>query len=510
MTNDYFQRGIAAVNAGDLEHGVRCFELAVKQQAGEAEPLAYLGQTLFWLDRQQQGLACLRQAGQCLLKRAKKTKNFAEINALAAQLQDCHDYEGSIHLLQQAAALRKPDALSLQLLAQAYERTNRIAMALAAARLGVSLAPNQPALHVLLAGLEAKHGDLSAARQRLHRLLADEQALPGEIVYRAHKELALVLDKQGEYAAAFDQLQTAAAIGRQLPEWQAFDKRQIPQMLADYRDRLQRGASPANPVEEIAPDEPAPVFIVGFLRSGTTLVQEVVAAHSGVFVADETELAAALRLELNRMAGPQGTVFDQLERVGADGIRRLRRCYWHKAEQRYGAVVKQKLFVDKTTLNTLELGLLDAVFPDAKLIFVQRDPRDVCLSCFMQTLQASAVSVHLLDWRDTQRLYLEVMRWWLFVKPRLRMACCELRYEAAVTEFAVTFQALFAFLGLIWQQDVTEFHRQTAKRVIASPSYHQVSQPLYRSALGRWHRYPEAFAACDEDFSTLIAELGYR
>jgi len=509
MTDNHFQRGIAAVNAGDLEQGVRCFELAVKQQAGEAEPLAYLGQTLFWLDRRQQGLAYLRQAGQCLLKRAKKTKDLAEINALAAQLQDCHDYDGSIHLLQQAAALRKPDALSLQLLARAYERTNRIPVALSAARLALSLAPNQPALRLLLAGLEAKHGDWPAARQRLHQLLADEQALPGEIVYRAHKELALVLDKQGEYAAAFARLQTAAAVGRQLPEWQAFDKRQIPQMLTSYRASLQQQASPAYSAAGSAPG-PAPVFIVGFLRSGTTLVQEVVAAHSGVFVADETELAAALHLELNRIAGPHGTVFDQLERIGADGIRQLRRFYWHKAEQRYGAVVKQKLFVDKTTLNTLELGLLDAVFPDAKLIFVQRDPRDVCLSCFMQTLQASAVSVHLLDWRDTQRLYVEVMRWWLFVKPRLRMACCELRYEAAVTEFAATFQALFVFLGLTWQQEVTEFHRQTAKRVIASPSYHQVSQPLYRSALGRWQHYPEAFAACDEDFSALIAELGYR
>jgi len=509
MTDDHLQRGVAAVNAGDLEQGVRCFELAVKQQAGAAEPLAYLGQTLVWLGRRQQGLGRLRQAGQCLLKRAKKTQNLAEINALAAQLQDCQDYEGSIHLLRQAAALRKPEALSLQLLAQAYERTNRIAMALAAARLGLSLAPNQPALQVQLASLEAKHGDLPAARRRLHRLLAGEQALPGDVTYRAHKELALVLDKQGQFSAAFAQLQAAADIGRHLPEWQAFDKRQIPEMLAGYRVRLQQQPS-SDPAAGDAPAEPAPVFVVGFLRSGTTLVQEVLAAHSGVFVADETELAAALRLELIRIAGPQGTVFDQLERVGADGIRQLRSCYWHKAEQRYGPLVKHALFVDKTTLNTLELGLLDAVFPDAKLIFVQRDPRDVCLSCFMQTLQASAVSVHLLDWQDTQRLYVDVMRWWFFVKPRLRMVYYELRYEAAVTEFADTFRALFAFLGLAWQQEVTEFHRQTAKRVIASPSYHQVSQPLYRSSLGRWHSYSEAFADCDEDFSALIAELGYR
>ena len=161
-------------------------------------------------------------------------------------------------------------------------------------------------------------------------------------------------------------------------------------------------------------------------------------------------------------------------------------------------------------MNTIDLGLINCLFPDAKLVFLLRDPRDVCLSCFMQTMIPTPSTIHLLTWQDTARFYAQVMDWWLTVKPRLTMDFIEFRYEDAVFHFETAFRQVFDLLGLNWDPAVADFHKKAAGKYIASPSFSQVSQPLYSSSVGRWRHYAAEYAAISNWLQPFISEFGYE
>jgi sulfotransferase family protein len=166
--------------------------------------------------------------------------------------------------------------------------------------------------------------------------------------------------------------------------------------------------------------------------------------------------------------------------------------------------------LDKTTMNSIDIGLINCLFPDAKLVFLLRDPRDVCLSCFMQTMIPTPSTVHLLTWQNTARFYAQIMDWWAVVKPKLSMQFIEFRYEDAVFEFEPAFRKVFDFLGLTWDPKVADFHKNVAGKVIASPSFSQVAQPLYSSSVGRWQHYAQEYEAIAETLKPYLDAYGYQ
>jgi tetratricopeptide (TPR) repeat protein len=433
-----------------------------------------------------------------------------QIVALSEQLQSCDDYAGSIKLLQQAIQLDKSNPRAFQLLAQAYSRLNKNDLALAAASLAIKLAPTNPALNIFLAGLEARSAKSDNAKQRLEKVLSNSNVLTDEEAYRAHKELAVVLDKLEEFPKVFDHLHAAELLSRRLPDMQQQDTEYVLEILETYQAEFDTELLKKWQAGDFVQERPAPVFLLGFLRSGTTLAQQVLATHPDIFVADEIEFIAATRGELQRITQLNGSVPQQLKLVDRAGICHLRRFYWHKVEQRFGTTFKQKLFVDKTTLNTIDIGLINCIFPDAKVLFVLRDPRDVCISCYMQTMLASPVTVHLSSWQSTLNFYLRVMNLWRGLKQDLSVECLEFRYEDAVIEFEATFREVFAFLGMSWNPSVWEFHKQASTKFIASPSYHQVTNALYRSSVHRWRKYPSVFFESTPEFLDLVKALGYE
>jgi len=252
------------------------------------------------------------------------------------------------------------------------------------------------------------------------------------------------------------------------------------------------------------------MFLVGFMRSGTTLTQEVLDVHPDVFLADETDFIASVILELHKRVPGNASTAERLGMIDEAGIRHLRTFYWNLVRARYGKAMEGKRLVDKTTMNTIDLGMINCVFPDAKVIFVMRDPRDVCLSCFMQTMLPTPSTVHLLTWRGTAEFYAQVMNWWLYVKQEMVTPHVEFRYEDVVADFEGTFRKVFDFLGLDWSDEAANFHRHTAGKYIHSPSFSQVSQPLYSSSVARWKRYEADFAPIADVLAPFIEKFGYR
>ncbi|MDZ4153676.1 sulfotransferase domain-containing protein [Methylicorpusculum sp.] len=127
----------------------------------------------------------------------------------------------------------------------------------------------------------------------------------------------------------------------------------------------------------------------------------------------------------------------------------------------------------------------------------------------MQVMTPSAATVHLLDRHSTARFYARTMSWWLHIRPLLTMEVMTFRYEDSITDFSASFSQVFNFLGLSWQEQAREFHKQAAKKFIANPSFEQVTQTLYATSVGRWKHYAQELDAISEALEPYIRAFGY-
>lgn len=501
----FLQRGYAAIQARNLPDAVQWLEKALTEQPGDAQAMAWLGQTLCSLGRRAEGTARLRQSGQTLLDKARLGRDIGRVLEIAQQLQQWGDFPGALELLGQAVEINGTEFRGLQLLAVTLAQLNKKSEALDAGRQALALAPDNTMMQVLLASLEADAGLNEEARRRLETVLNGQPN--AREAFRARKEMARVLDKLQEYDQAFSHLHASAQLSASLPEYSQQNRALLPDLIranqAGFdRELMGRWSGTAFP-------QPAPVFLVGFFRSGTTLTQEVLGVHADVFVADETDFVWAMQREIQHMDGSGDSLPDKLRKLDLAGILRLREFYWKRVRDRFGDSIGERRLVDKFTMNTLELGLINTVFPDARVVFVMRDPRDVCVSCFMQLMVPTPATAHLLSWQGTVDFYGQVMAWWMHIRSRLTMDVIEFRYEDAVAQFEPTYRRVFDFLGLSWEPGVANFHEHAAKKFIASPSRNQVAQPLYAASVARWRHYEPEFAPVADALGPFISAFGY-
>lgn len=501
-------RAQAAAQTRNHADAARWFEQAMKEQPGNVQATVGLGQSLCNLGRRNEGTAYLRQAGQNFLQASRQSGELTPLLELISQLQHWSDFEGALELGTQAVEVNSSDFRVYQLLTLTYSQLNRTADALVAGQRALELDPENSMMHILQGSLEADAGLNTAAKLRLEDVLTYE--LNAREEFRAHKELARVLDKLGEYDQVFPHLHASAGFSSQLPEITRQDKTLIPTMLKANRIEFDHELLSRWVGAEFPKNQPPLTFLVGFMRSGTTLTQEVLDAHPDVYVADEADFIWAMHRELHMMDKSTANTAAKLRRLDFAGVLHLRECYWNRVRQRLGDSIGERMLVDKFTMNTIDLGLINVIFPDAKVIFVMRDPRDVCVSCFMQLMVPSPATVHLLTWQGTVEFYAAVMDWWMYIKQQMTMGFIEFRYEDAVMQFEPTFRKIFGFLGLSWDASVADFHKRAAGKFISTPSRTQVAQPLYTSSVTRWRHFESEFASVSELLAPFVNEFHYE
>jgi len=501
------QHGYAAFQARNLAEAAEWFEKALKEDPDDILARAWLGQALCSLGRRHEGTAYLREAGQDLLEHARDSGDIGFVLEIVQQLQQWNDFAGAQDLASQAVQIDSSDARGFQLLAVACAQLNKRTEALQAGEQALKLAPENTMMQVLQGSLEADAGRNQDAKRRLETTLS--QGLNAREEFRARKELARVLDKLGQYDQVFPHLQASGKLAASLPEYSQQNAALLPNMISTNKAGFDRALMGRWAVTEFPQDRPAPVFLIGFFRSGTTLTQEVLDVHPDVFVADETDFIWAVHRELHQMDRSAAGTVDKLRKLDLAGVKHLRETYWKRARERLGDTLTQRVFVDKFTMNTVDLGLINCIFPDAKVVFVMRDPRDVCLSCFMQLMVPTPATIHLLSWKGTAEFYAQVMDWWMHIKQQLTLGFIEFRYEDAVAQFDATYRRVFDFLGLSWNPAVANFHEHAAQKFIASPSRNQVAQPLYSSSVARWRHYESEFAPIAESLRPYVEAFDY-
>lgn len=507
MTN-FLQRGYAAIQARNFADAVHWFEKALEETPDDSQAMSWLGQTLCSLGRRAEGSRYLRQSGGYLLAGARLTGDINRVLEVAQQLQQWGDFPGALEVLSQAVLVNGVEFRGFQLLAVTLAQLNKKTEALDAGRQALARAPDNTMMQILVASLEADAGLNDDARHHLEVIFSGKPN--AREAFRAHKELARVLDTLKAYEQVFPHLQAAAQLSASLPEYSQQNLALLPDLIQANKGGFDRELMGRWSGHAFPKNQPAPIFLIGFFRSGTTLTQEVLGAHPDVFVADETDFVWAMQRELQQMDGSADSIPDKLRKLDWPGVLHLREFYWNRVKGRFGDSIGQRRLVDKFTLNTIDVGLINYIFPDAKVVFVMRDPRDVCVSCFMQLMVPTPATAHLLNWQGTANFYAQVMNWWIHIRQQMTLDFIEFRYEDAVAQFEPTYRRVFDFLGLIWDPEVVNFHEHAQKKYIASPSRNQVAQPLYSSSVARWRRYEAAFAPVAEELDPFIRVFDYE
>ena len=247
------------------------------------------------------------------------------------------------------------------------------------------------------------------------------------------------------------------------------------------------------------------VFVLGFPRSGTTLIEVVLEGHPDVVSLEEKEsLIDAVRAFMRAPAD-----LERLARSSDAALEPLRAAYWRRVAEA-GVAVAGRVFVDKHPLNSLKLPLIARLFPDAKIVFACRDPRDVVLSCFRHRFRMSAPFYELLTLGGAARYYAAVMELATRLTALLPLDVCLLRHEDVVTEFVREMKRLCVFLGLEWVPAMGDFALRTRERGMLTPSTAQLVRGLNTEGLGQWRRYREHMTPVLEGLEPWVRRFYYE
>jgi tetratricopeptide (TPR) repeat protein len=277
---------------------------------------------------------------------------------------------------------------------------------------------------------------------------------------------------------------------------------------AEYRDTFQRLTDLVTPewyARWPAPHPPgprrAPLFIFGFPRSGTTLIDTMLSGHPDAVVLEEEPPIDAVAKKLG--------AFEQLPGMPAADVDRLRDFYLAEVDK-VAPDAGGRLIVDKHPLALGSTPLLHRLMPEARYIFVERHPCDVVLSCFITSAQMDANIANFFDFTGTALLYDRVLTFWERCRAVLPLQVHVVRYERLIADPETELRALAEFAGLEWTpQLLAHQSNASARAYIGSPSYAQVAEPIYTRARGRWLRYRRHMAPVLPILAPWAERMGY-
>ncbi|MBS0470125.1 MAG: sulfotransferase [Proteobacteria bacterium] len=393
-----------------------------------------------------------------------------------------------------------PDALSR--LAYTDAMRGRYAAALDYAHRTLKLNPRNQLGTIAAATGEVALGKFDEAIARITTFLGDPLLGPVNNAILLGL-LGDAFDGAGKPAPAFDAYTESNALLRKLyaPNF-GMGAVTGAEMLRDY--------FAAAPAEAWAADTKAPadghvrahVFLVGFPRSGTTLLEQTLAGHTDVVTSEERGL---LGDAVESFAADRAAL-DTLAAFGTGDLQKYRDAYWARAA---GLDPKGKVFVDKLPLNVLLLPLVAKLFPHAKILFALRDPRDVVFSCFRRRFQMSNQMYELLTLTGAARYYDAVMGAAAVYRDKLDLDWRDVRHEDFVADYENQAKAVVEHLGLAWQPGIVDVAKRLQDRAVDTPSSAQITQGVRDEGVGAWRAYEPKLASVLPVLAPWVARFGY-
>jgi len=472
----YNNLGNVLMDLGRIGDAERALRRAISLKPKFAEALSNLGDALRELGRLSESETVCRQAIDSNPDHAEAHSNLG--NALKDQGR-LKEAETSYR---RAIALKPNFAIAHNNLGATLKDLGRFAEARAAIEQSIRLEPRRTLHYLNLSDVE-KFAVGNPHMQAMQDLARDIESLSVTQQLELHYALAKAYDDIGEHKDAFGHLSIGSALKRQQITYH-----EIKELLAFERTRETFDLELIGRFQGCGEPSAVPVFIVGMPRSGTTLVEQILASHPGVFGAGELPNFGGAMIDLS--IGHAGAVpyADAAQNLCDGNIRRLGARYLSEVR---GMASLASRVTDKMLLNIFHIGLIHLALPNASIIHVARDPLDTCMSCFSKLFAAGQKYTYDLgELGRYYRCYQLLMRHWDDVLPRGRIL--HVRYEEVVDDLEGQARKIVGHCGLAWDARCLAFHM--TDRPVRTASVAQVRQPIYRSAIGRGRTY-EPFLA---------------
>ncbi len=385
------------------------------------------------------------------------------------------------------------------------EGKNQLRQARQVIEAGLKRHPGDPALNFAAAKVDQRAGQRQAAMGRLERVLKDGSQ--PELVMAAHYELGQLYDRFRNTDTAFEHFQRANRLARQISDAQGLKPETYLQRLERMRLHLSNlEPRPPATVANIIDPRTTPIFLVGFPRSGTSLLGQMLDSHPAIRILEERPILESLEAHLETEEAPYP---QKLTDLGEAELEPLRKLYFENAAQHVDRRPGE-ILLDKMPLNLRNLVLINRLFPGAPIILALRHPCDTVLSAFMQGFGANESMIHFHTLEGSARLYARIMELWRLASNRLPLRVHKIHYERVVADLEGEARRLIDFLGLPWNDSVLRYREGlTAGKTMTTPSYRQVAEPIYQRALFRWHHYRQHFLPHLRLLKPAMEEFGY-
>ena len=461
--------GIVYGDLGRPAESLRCFEQLCMLLPRSAPAHNFRGMALVDLNRLEEAVACFREALRLDPKFVRSFLSLGDpLSILGRNEEALAAYEGALKIDPNNAQAELGRGDILQIL-------GRIDEAAAAYERAILLAPRWPAAYRHLFQVRPVAGEDDPALKALEAMLAHESDLPEADGTELHLALSKAYRGLGRAGPAFEHLREGNLRKRRKIVYDEAAELAVMRAAAEVlTPAIMRAKAGLGDPSEL------PVFVLGMPRSGTSLIEQVLASHSRVVGVGECE--EFRRLAAQRFGG-------RLENIGnglsGESLRQLGADYAAYVTAKAPGAVR---IVDKTIANFFCAGLIHLVLPKARIIHMVRDPMDTCFSCYSQLFMGfSKFAFDLGELGRYYKAYADVIAHWRRVLPAETML--EIRYESLVENFEAEARRLIAFCGLDWEDACLRFYQ--TKRAVRTASAVQVRQPLYKDAVGRWKPYAE-------------------
>ena len=457
--------GSALFKMGRYKEAEACFYRAIKVKADYPDPHSNLGNLLLLRGRFVEAETSIRYALKINPRFVDARNNLGLILVNSNRLRDAKSHFEKVLKVEP----RSTDALrGLALVARTEGRFDDAGVMLNRA---LQIDPKMPSALSSLATLRKMTTADGAWLQSAEEVAASGIAPSDESELRF--AIGKYYDDVEDFKSAFHHFERANDLLKALAE--PYDREARERFTGDLVHMYTRetfagvaaGASSSN----------KPIFVLGMPRSGTSLAEQIIASHPSVKGAGELEFWPRAALELED-ATRQGLVDESMRR-------QLAGEYLRALEARSGQGDAPRM-VNKATANCNYLGLIHSVFPNARIIYMQRDPIDTCVSCYFQNLPPSlSFTMDLSDLAHYYRDHRRLMAHWRAVLPPGTIL--DVPYEELVADQEGWTRKILEFLGLEWNDRCLDF--QSTKRAVVTASFWQVRQEIYTYSVQRWRKY---------------------
>ncbi len=514
---------------GNAPEAIKAMEQALDIQPNHPEALSNLGVVLLSekkLDRAEEVLRRALAAG---------SRNPEVLGNLAGVLSSKGKNDEALKLCEDAveSASNSPDAHYN--LGNVLQKLDRLQEAIASYNKAISLRPDWMEVYGILGSLYEKTHDFDNANSIVSKALSIDPNDPKMLQTKA-----VLLRRQGKIKEAIELLESVSSTDDKLNViinyelGRLFDLDHNSERALHYFSTANKGAYDSredadeikeqsltmiNQLNEMVESDdmsslqstqtPAgmndPVFLVGFPRSGTTLLDQILNSHSKLQVMEEQPTLDMVKSMIEDL--PQGYP-NAMTNLSEEFINEMRQKYFETVDS---CIEREPntILVDKLPLNLLHLPLIRLLFPHAKIILAMRHPCDVVLSNFMQHFSVNIAMANFFTLEDAVYFYSRAMSLCDKYISKLNIDCHVAKYESVVENFADEVGSLLRFLNLEWEKGIENYNTRAKERVIKTPSYQSVVEPIYDRAKYRWERYATQLEPYCNELKPFVERFGY-